>query len=66
MSEDNEHDVALTGGPGSGKGTLVEHLRRSLGFHTRPEAGPAIIRDWVASSGRALPWVVPGLFAERT
>ena len=34
----------LTGGPGSGKTTLIEALR-SAGFTTTTEAGRAIIRD---------------------
>ncbi|MFI7615205.1 AAA family ATPase [Nonomuraea terrae] len=55
--------VVVTGGPGSGKSTLVGHLR-ALGHATQPEAGRAIIQDQVAISGRALPWADPGLFAE--
>ncbi|MER6006999.1 AAA family ATPase [Nonomuraea angiospora] len=55
--------VVITGGPGAGKSTLVEHLA-SLGFRVQPEAGRAIIRDQVAISGPALPWLDPELFAE--
>ncbi|TDD13692.1 AAA family ATPase [Nonomuraea diastatica] len=59
----HEHYIIITGGPGSGKSTLVEHLG-AQGFATREEAGRAIIQDQVAISGRALPWVDPELFAE--
>jgi predicted ATPase len=53
----------LTGGPGSGKTTLVEALA-DAGFSTCPEAGRAIIRDQMALEGPALPWNDPALFAE--
>ena len=53
----------LTGGPGSGKSTLIDALSRA-GHRTFPEAGRAIIQDQVARGGRALPWVDPLLFAE--
>ncbi|GAA4833291.1 AAA family ATPase [Saccharopolyspora rosea] len=55
--------VVITGGPGSGKTTLVDHLARA-GHTTRPEAGRAIITDQLAIGGRALPWADTGLFAE--
>lgn len=45
----------ITGGPGSGKTTLIDMLA-SQGFHHMPEAGRAIIRDQVAIGGTALPW----------
>jgi len=35
--------IVLTGGPGSGKTTLIEALRR-LGLVTAPEAGRASIK----------------------
>lgn len=44
----------ITGGPGSGKTTLIDMLA-SQGFHHMPEAR-AIIRDQVAIGGTALPW----------
>ncbi|WP_442937763.1 AAA family ATPase [Nonomuraea sp. SBT364] len=55
--------VVITGGPGSGKSTLIEALRHH-GFAAMPEAGRAIIREQVAVGGPALPWADPGLFAE--
>lgn len=45
----------ITGGPGSGKSTLIDALA-AQGFHHMPEAGRAIIRDQVAIGGTALPW----------
>lgn len=53
----------LTGGPGSGKSTLIESLQRA-GYSTMPEAGRSIIQEQVALGGRALPWVDPLLFSE--
>ncbi|MEV4223949.1 AAA family ATPase [Nonomuraea sp. NPDC049725] len=55
--------VVFTGGPGSGKSTLVEALR-GRGLAAMPEAGRAIIREQAAIGGAALPWADPGLFAE--
>lgn len=63
MPEDSERFVVITGGPGSGKTTLIDALA-SRGFSTCPEAGRAIIRDQVAISGQALPWADRGLFSE--
>ncbi|WP_428842957.1 AAA family ATPase [Sphingobium limneticum] len=45
----------ITGGPGSGKITLIDMLA-SQGFHHMPEDGRAIIRYQIAISGTALPW----------
>lgn len=53
----------ITGGPGSGKTTVIEALR-ARGFHCSVEAGRGIIQDQVAIDGRALPWRDPLLFAE--
>src|SRR3546814_5786536 len=53
----------ITGGPGSGKSTLIEALAVE-GFDHRPEAGRAIIRDQVAIGGAALPWADRAAFAE--
>jgi len=53
----------VTGGPGSGKTTLVEALA-AAGVATVPEAGRAIIRDQVTIGGRAVPWEDADLYAE--
>lgn len=53
----------VSGGPGSGKSTLIRALA-GLGAGTMPEAGRAIIRDQAAIGGQALPWADRALFAE--
>ncbi|HXJ89325.1 MAG TPA: AAA family ATPase [Candidatus Binatia bacterium] len=53
----------ITGGPGSGKSSIIEGLRQR-GFASAPEAGRAIIQDQMAIEGRALPWADRMLFAE--
>ncbi|MGV9303089.1 MULTISPECIES: AAA family ATPase [unclassified Nonomuraea] len=52
--------VVFTGGPGSGKSTLIDRL----GLSGSREAGRAIIQDQVAIGGQALPWKDVDLFAE--
>ncbi|AZO13901.1 ATPase [Mesorhizobium sp. M2A.F.Ca.ET.043.05.1.1] len=63
MQNDSDRFFVLTGGPGSGKTTLIEALQ-AKGFATAPEAGRGIIRDQMAIGGPALPWQDRGLFAE--
>lgn len=53
----------VTGGPGSGKTTLIEALAKA-GFARTLEAGRAIIQDQLAIDGPALPWRDPLAFAE--
>jgi predicted ATPase len=53
----------ITGGPGSGKTTLIEALA-SQGLTRSIEAGRAIIREQVAIGGDAVPWADRGAFAE--
>ena len=59
-----DHMHVVTGGPGSGKTSLIDELRRR-GISTMPEAGRAIIRDQVQIGGRALPWADRAAFAEQ-
>lgn len=63
MQNDSDRFFVLTGGPGSGKTTLIEALRQA-GFATSVEAGRGIIRDQSAIDGAALPWRGRALFAE--
>jgi predicted ATPase len=63
MQNDFDRFLVLTGGPGSGKTTLIEALK-AAGFATAPEAGRGIIRDQMAIGGPALPWHDRALFAE--
>lgn len=61
--ENAERFFVLTGGPGSGKSSLVDALQRA-GFGRSIEAGRGIIQAQVAIGGRAVPWTDPILFAE--
>jgi len=58
-----DHLFVITGGPGSGKSTLIAALA-NRGIATMPEAGRAIIRDQVEIAGEALPWSDKRAFAE--
>lgn len=53
----------ITGGPGSGKSTLIDALA-GHGISNMPEAGRAIIHDQVTIGGEALPWSDRRAFAE--
>ncbi|MBK5961102.1 ATPase [Rhodoplanes elegans] len=55
--------VVVTGGPGSGKSTLID-APEEAGFARSVEAGRAVIQDQVAIDGPALPWRDPDAFAE--
>lgn len=56
--------IILTGGPGSGKSTLIDALAAE-GVHAMPESGRAIIQEEVATGGNAIPWADRLAFAER-
>lgn len=58
-----DHLFAITGGPGSGKSSLIAALAAD-GIATMPEAGRAIIQDQAAIGGEALPWADRAAFAE--
>jgi len=62
-STNHERFYIVTGGPGSGKTSLLEALR-SRGYTCTVEAGRGIIQDQVSIAGRALPWDDRSLFAE--
>lgn len=63
MQNHTDQFFVLTGGPGSGKTTLIEALAAE-GYATAPEAGRNIIQDQVTVGGAALPWRDKTLFAE--
>jgi predicted ATPase len=63
MSADSDNFFIVTGGPGSGKSSLIEALHQR-GYARSIEAGRGIIQDQVAIEGRALPWHDRLLFAE--
>lgn len=67
-ADDGADDAArrffvVTGGPGSGKSTLIDALE-GAGFARSQEAGRGVIQDQMAVDGRALPWRDPAAFAE--
>jgi predicted ATPase len=53
----------ITGGPGSGKSSLIEALRER-GYACSVEAGRGVIQDQMAIAGHALPWEDRAQFAE--
>lgn len=55
--------IVITGGPGSGKTTLIEALAAE-GFEVEVEAGRAVIREQQAIDGEALPWADRAAFSE--
>ncbi|WP_051329450.1 AAA family ATPase [Geminicoccus roseus] len=55
--------IVITGGPGSGKSTLIQALS-ARGFPHAPEVGRRIIQRQMAIDGPALPWRDRALFAE--
>jgi predicted ATPase len=59
----SENLFVVTGGPGSGKTSLITALSRE-GIPSMPEAGRAIIQDQVRIGGDALPWADRARFAE--
>lgn len=56
--------IVLTGGPGSGKTTVIEELKR-LGYNCSDETGRKIIKQELEWSGRALPWLDKQAFRDR-
>ena len=63
MQRHHDNFIVLTGGPGSGKTSLINDLARH-GFAVSTEAGRAIIQHQQMIEGPALPWQDPALFAE--
>lgn len=53
----------VTGGPGSGKTTLIDALA-AVGVATSAEVGRAVIREQVEAGGDALPWADRMAFAD--
>ncbi|CZF81820.1 hypothetical protein GCE9029_02848 [Grimontia celer] len=48
--------IVFTGGPGSGKTTVIEALRRQ-GYCCAPETGRKVIQEQVKQNGTAFPWL---------
>jgi predicted ATPase len=55
--------IVVTGGPGAGKTSLINHLERR-GLPCALEAGRAIIRGQVETGGTALPWADRQAYAQ--
>jgi predicted ATPase len=62
--ENGARFFVISGGPGSGKSTLIAALAEA-GIPHMPEAGRAIIQQEVAAGGTALPWKDPDAFAQK-
>jgi predicted ATPase len=63
MDRGKNDRFVLTGGPGSGKTTLIDGLARA-GCSAMPESGRGVIRQQEATGGHALPWADRLSFAE--
>lgn len=62
MRQAKDRFFVLTGGPGSGKTTLIEALK-ARGYATTDEAGRGVIREQMESGGDGLPWLDRERFA---
>lgn len=62
-ADNTDRLIVFTGGPGSGKSTLIDALEQH-GHARSEEAGRAIIQDQIAIDGPALPWRDRQAFAE--
>ncbi|AUV45695.1 AAA family ATPase [Citrobacter freundii complex sp. CFNIH9] len=63
MSSAFQHRFILTGGPGSGKSTIIDTIIKR-GFWCSKEAGRGVIQDQVNIGGDALPWANQTAFAD--
>lgn len=55
--------VIFTGGPGSGKTSVIELLCH-IGYQCAPEVGRKVIQAQVSSQGTALPWMDKAAFRD--
>lgn len=53
----------ITGGPGTGKTSLIEELKKS-GFKAVEEVARVIIKEQMQQGGEALPWKNTGLYTK--
>ncbi|REA60622.1 hypothetical protein DSL64_13845 [Dyadobacter luteus] len=57
------NSIIITGGPGSGKSTLIDQLSLK-GHHCVPEVSRVLIQEEVANGGSCLPWINLKCFAD--
>jgi predicted ATPase len=62
-AHDGDRLFVITGGPGSGKTTLIAALEQT-GLGVSHEAGRHVIKEQTAAGGQALPWADRMQFAE--
>jgi predicted ATPase len=55
MFHDNPNLTVISGGPGSGKTTVLRELAKH-GFQNAPEVARQIIQEQISAGGSALPW----------
>lgn len=51
----NNNAIVITGGPGMGKTSIIEHLMQ-MGYSCQMEPGRYIIQSQLRSGGKKLPW----------
>ena len=61
MPVQNHNLFVITGGPGSGKTTVLHELKK-LGFRYAPEVARQLIQEQVNTGGAALPWADKELY----
>ena len=54
----------ITGAPGTGKTTIIEHLKK-IGYSCKEEISRKIISEQIAKNGEALPWINLNLFSKK-
>lgn len=58
-----DNRVVFTGGPGSGKTSVINFLNH-MGYPSAPEVGRKVIQSQVDSQGSALPWLDKAAFRD--
>jgi len=57
ITHSNPSSYVITGGPGTGKTTVLRELQRR-GFAVAEEVARRIIREQIDSGGAAVPWAI--------